>query len=184
MTYEEKYRPGRKGVYSESMRKPLTPLSAMFVILILTLSVKAGQKFDVKIIDRRDSQTGYSYVVPAHSTSVSNTSVDCSAGSGNVSCSGSTTTQGSSTPPHRIAYDVTGATLSLQLPDGRTTVVNCVSKYKMRGDYINRRSCRIPYITDLQAEFDGKNVKLRWPVSIDGKKFDSETYKILAVLDK
>jgi hypothetical protein len=37
---------------------------------------------------------------------------------------------------------------------------------------------------DIQAEFDGNKAKLRWLVSIDGKKFESETYKILAVLDK
>ena len=33
------------------------------------------------------------------------------------------------------------------------------------------------------AEFDGNNAKLKWVVSIDGKKLDSETYKILGVLE-
>jgi hypothetical protein len=36
----------------------------------------------------------------------------------------------------------------------------------------------------FQAEFDGDKAKLKWPVSIDGRKMQSETYKILAVLDK
>jgi hypothetical protein len=77
-----------------------------------------------------------------------------------------------------------GATFSLLLPDGRVAVVNCASKYKLKGDYINQRSCRMPLVDDIRVEFKGKNAKLIWPVSLDGKKFESETYKILAVLDK
>jgi hypothetical protein len=49
-------------------------------------------------------------------------------------------------------------------------------------DYINRRSCRTPMVNDIQAEFKGDNAKLRWPVSIDGKKTESETYTIIAIL--
>jgi hypothetical protein len=33
-------------------------------------------------------------------------------------------------------------------------------------------------------EFDGDKAKLKWPVSLDGKKNESETYKILAVVSK
>jgi hypothetical protein len=36
----------------------------------------------------------------------------------------------------------------------------------------------------FEKSFKGKDAKLSWPVSLDGKKFDSETYKILAVLPK
>ena len=36
----------------------------------------------------------------------------------------------------------------------------------------------------FQTEFNKDNAKLVWPVSLDGKKMESETYKILAVLDK
>jgi hypothetical protein len=77
-----------------------------------------------------------------------------------------------------------GATLSLQLPDGRVAVVNCVSKYKLKGDYINRRSCRAPLGDEIDAEFSGNSAKLEWIVSIDGRKKESETYKILGVLNK
>ncbi len=35
-----------------------------------------------------------------------------------------------------------------------------------------------------QAEFDGDKAKLIWPVSLDGKKTDSETYKVLGILPK
>jgi hypothetical protein len=42
----------------------------------------------------------------------------------------------------------------------------------------------MPLVSDIQAEFKGKSAKLIWQVSIDGKTFESETYKIIAVQDK
>jgi hypothetical protein len=39
-------------------------------------------------------------------------------------------------------------------------------------------------VNDIEAEFNGNKTKLRWSVSIDGKKIQSETYKILAILDR
>ena len=143
-----------------------------------------GQTMNVKVIQRQNNETGYSGYVPGHSSSSSNASVNCYGGSTNVDCSGTERTNGTYTAPREISYSVTGATLSLLLPDGRVAVVNCVSKYAPKGDYVNRRSCRMPLVNDIQAEFKGKNAKLIWTASIDGKKFDSETYKILAVLDK
>jgi hypothetical protein len=158
--------------------------SAVVVVCLASCISASAQKMDVKIIDRQSSETGYNYVVPGHSTSTSNSNLNCYAGSTNVNCSGATTTTGYTTAPRPISYSVEGATFSLLLPDGRVAVVNCVSKYKPRGDYINRRSCRTPLVNDIQADFKGKNAKLFWAVSLDGKKFESETYKILAVLNK
>lgn len=79
-----------------------------------------------------------------------------------------------------------GATYSLQLPDGRVAVVNCESKFAehMAGRAGNIRSCRMPIVDDIQAEFNGDKAKLSWPVRLDGKKLASETYRILAVLAK
>jgi hypothetical protein len=156
------------------------------IITLLTLSLPtyAAETLAVRIIDRQDSASDYTYVVPSTSNSTSNTNVNCSGNENNVNCSGTTLTTGTTAPPRRISYQVHGATLSLQLPDGRVTVVNCESKYKLRGDYINRRSCRMPLVENIQAEFDHDKAKLIWPVSIDGKKFESETYKILAIIDK
>ena len=37
-------------------------------------------------------------------------------------------------------------------------------------------------VDDIWAEFNGDKATLRWSVSLDGKKFDSETYKVLAVV--
>jgi hypothetical protein len=65
-------------------------------------------------------------------------------------------------------------------------IVNCESKFAehMAGPAGNRRSCRMPVVDSIQADFKGANAKLIWPVSLDGKKMQSETYKILGILDK
>jgi hypothetical protein len=42
----------------------------------------------------------------------------------------------------------------------------------------------MPLVDEIQAEFHGDNAKLEWIVSLDGKKKQSETYKVLAILDK
>jgi len=147
-------------------------------------AVCAAQDLGVKIIDRRDSATSYTYVVPARFSANSNSTANCFGSEDLVNCSGATQTTGSQTPARNVSYEVRGATFSLLLPDGRIAVVNCESKYAPRGDHINRRSCRIPIVDNIQAEFKGDKAKLRWPVSIDGKKTESETYKILGVLGK
>jgi hypothetical protein len=72
----------------------------------------------------------------------------------------------------------------LLLADGKVVIVNCESKYKMRGDYINRRSCRMPVVEEIEVEFSKDSAKLFWPVSLDGKKLESETYKIIGILNK
>ncbi len=40
----------------------------------------------------------------------------------------------------------------------------------------------MPIVDDIQADFKGKNAKLIWPASLDGKKKESETYTILGIL--
>jgi hypothetical protein len=42
----------------------------------------------------------------------------------------------------------------------------------------------MPIVDSITAEFHGDKAKLEWPVSLDGKKFQSETYKLLGVLEK
>jgi hypothetical protein len=175
--------------YSVCSRRTRSSFRGMAFGTLVALSTSyahqaSAQKMDVKIIQRQNGETSYSYVVPAHSTSSSNANVNCSGDSGTVNCTGSSTTNGYSSESRPISYSVTGATFSLLLPDGRIAVVNCVSKYKPKGDYINQRSCRMPVVDEIQAEFKGKNAKLLWPVSLDGKKLESETYTILGILAK
>lgn len=124
----------------------------------LLLAEKA-ERVTVKIINHQDSEQTYSYA-----TYFSN--------------SYATAAQSAA-----ANFQVSGATLTLQLPDGRTAVVNCAYKFAehMAGPIGNRRSCRVPLVDTIQAEFHGDGAKLFWPVSLDGKKLQSETYKILAV---
>jgi len=155
--------------------------------LILACAASASaQKLTVKILNRQDNETDYTYIVPGHFSSESNSNVNCNGSDSNVNCNGSSTTTGLSTPAMQVPFHVRGATFTLLLPDGRAAVVNCESKFKerMAGPRGNRRSCRMPLVDEIQAEFHGDNAKLEWVVSLDGKKTQSETYKILAILDK
>jgi hypothetical protein len=155
------------------------------LILVCAFSASA-QKLTVMILNRQDNDTDYTYVVPGHFNTQSSSSVTCYGGDSNVNCNGSTTTSGLTTPAAQVPFHVRGATFTLQLPDGRAAVVNCESKFKerMAGPRGNHRSCRIPLVDTIQADFHGDSAKLMWVVSLDGKKTQSETYKILAILAK
>ncbi len=159
---------------------------AIAALILVCATPASAQKLAVKIVDRQDNDTDYTYVVSAHWFSNSNTNVNCGGSDTNVNCNGSTNSTGTITPAHQVSYHVRGATFTLQLPDGRGAIVNCESKFKerMAGPAGNHRSCRIPLVENIQAEFHGDNAKLIWVVSLDGKKMQSETYKVLAILDK
>jgi hypothetical protein len=174
--------------------------SKLCAVLALGTVTVSGQKLNVKIIQRQISETGYTYQVPGHLRSTSDGNAICDANSyGNstdVNCHDSGITNTTITAPQTISYSVTGATYSLLLPDGRIAVVNCASTSGFASSFAAgaaaangssnsvavRRSCRTPLVDEILVEFKGKNAKLKWPVSIDGKKFESETYTILAVL--
>ena len=125
------------------------------LILVCATSASA-QKLDVKIIDRQDKEDEYDYAAVYNNVAVGK------------------------------SFKVQGATFTLQLPDGRLAIVNCESKFAehMAGRVGNRRSCRMPLVDSIQADFNGDKAKLIWPVSIDGRKMQSETYRILGVLDR
>lgn len=146
----------------------------------------------VSIVDRKTSDSSYTYVAPATITSTSRLNSSCSGSATsftpyttnvNVNCAGSARSDTVINPSRQYGYSVTGATFALKLPDGRHVLVNCESKYALRGDHINRRSCRMPLIDEIRVEFDGDKAKLMWPTSIDGRRTESETYKILAIFD-
>ena len=138
------------------MRKAL----AISLLVLGFASLTSAQKLSVKIVNREDQDSSYDYA-------------------GVYSIGGSTTASATT-------FHVTGATLTLELPDGRRAIVNCASKFAehFAGPAGNRRSCHVPLVEEIQAEFHGDSAKLSWNVSIDGKKSQSETYKILAVIDK
>jgi hypothetical protein len=125
------------------------------VIVGFTPSALA-QKLNVKVIDRQDKEDSYDYVAVYNNIAVGK------------------------------SFKVRGATFTLQLPDGRLAIVNCESKFAehFAGRVGNRRSCRTPLVETFEADFNGDKAKLIWPVSLDGKKMQSETYTILGILDK
>ena len=161
------------------MRKTVVALS----LCLFSLLCHATEKIPVKIIQRQINDNGYSNFVPGHAYSTANGSANCNSSGSNVNCNASATGYTTYTAPHEVSYSVTGATFMLLLADGRRAIVNCVSKYSPKGDYINRRSCRMPLVDSIDAEFKGNSAKLYWVVSLDGKKLESETYKILAILE-
>jgi hypothetical protein len=156
-------------------------------LVFVTLLAFAAETVEVVVLDRQNHDTNYTYVIPASSTSDARTNINCSGIANTVNCSSATSTTTNTTPAVTSSYQVRGATFELGLPDGRIAIVNCESKANMtdfsRMDQM-RRSCRVPLVNKMKAEFNGDKAKLSWSVSIDGKKFESETYKILGVLDK
>lgn len=156
-------------------------------ILALTFATSTfAEEVKVKIVDRQESDTDYSYVVPASFNSYSTVSANCSADDYSANCSAHGSTQAYTAPTHVIPVHVSGATLTLLLPDGRDAIVNCESKFAehFAGPRGNHRSCRVPLIADINADFHGDKAKLEWLVSLDGKKKQSETYRVLAILEK
>ncbi len=155
------------------------------VLSFTTLAIAADStRVSVKVVNRKDTDTDYSYQIPGHATSSSDINSNCLGSGSDVNCSGSGQINTVITAPRSVYMHLTGATFTLLLTDGRMAVVNCESKFQERfaGLNGNRRSCRVPLVDDLQAEFKGNGVKLFWPVSLDGKKVESETYKVLAVV--
>jgi len=129
---------------------------AGLILMCMCSASSSAQILNVKIIDRQDREDSYDYAAVYNNVAVGRT------------------------------FKVHGATFTLQLPDGRLAIVNCESKFAehMAGPAGNRRSCRMPVVDSIQADFKGANAKLSWSVSLDGKKMQSETYKILGIMDK
>lgn len=69
----------------------------LFTLLLACSAPVLAQKLSVKIINRQDSETDYSYVVPGYSNSQSNANVNCNNIGDSVNCNGSGTTTGYST---------------------------------------------------------------------------------------
>lgn len=165
------------------MRKPrLMGFGMAFLSLATSVTAANAQKLDASVLYRQDSDVNYYAVIPGYSSAATEGSPDCSLDPFSPACAG-TARAGSSIAPGDVAYNVVGTTVSLLLPDGRVAVLNCVNKYSAKGNYINRRSCGMPMVEHVQAEINGKSAKLKWAVGSEGKT-ESETYKVIAILDK
>jgi hypothetical protein len=173
--------------------KRIGTVTAMGSLALASIDAAPPQDLAVRIIDQQSNETHYSYVLPARSATNSTGGATCSGNAATVSCTGSAATTESSMPARAVSYNVSGATLSLLLPDSRIAIVNCESKAPgllkiavkvgTEGRSVaNRRGCRTPLVKDIHAEFDGDKPKLKWPVSLDGKTIETETYRILGIV--
>jgi hypothetical protein len=126
---------------------------ALFVSMPALIS---AQKMDVKLTHSQVIQNNLSGAIPG-------------------TCCG-----WSCTGPTPVSYNVEGAWLWLLMPDGRTAVVSRASKYQLKLDGVNSRSCRVPAVDRLQAEFEGTKVELIWQVlaGLDQWQPVSETYTL------
>src|SRR5690348_11197859 len=135
----------------------------LFLLLLPLITLTAGEKFDVKIVRRQDSASTYGFTVPGYSQTNTNANVNCSNFPNAVGCTGSATSTTTGQSAVSGSYEVRGATLALRLPDGRVAVVNCDSKTNWT-EWSNtnaHRSCRIPPLDDLSAEFSGNKATLK-----------------------
>jgi hypothetical protein len=160
---------------------PWVPAALALVFCALGVVSASAQKVEASVLNRQTSDTDYAAVIPGFSNPGSQSAADCTAATPQADCAANIP---SNIGSGELTYNVTGTTLALLLPDGRVAVVNCVSKYSPKGNYINRRTCGMPLVPSVQAEFKGKNARLEWPIGSNGKKTESETYKIVAMLEK
>jgi hypothetical protein len=154
-------------------------------MVVLTLAscapIAPAQKLEATVLYRQNSDVNYFAVIPGHTSPAAQNSPNCVLDPDPAECS----------PTHNellsaqgeVTYNVVGTTLSLLLPDGRIALLNCVNKYSSKGNYVNRRSCGMPMSEHVQAEINGRTAKLKWTIGPEGKN-ESETYRVLALLDK
>jgi hypothetical protein len=132
--------------------KCIAALILMSLALVSLAVAKDKERVTVQVTARNDSNVAYSYAFANGNYGVAQN------------------------------LNLRGATLTLVLPNGDSAVVNCTSKFQERfAGPGNVRSCHVPLVNEFQAIFDGDKAKLFWPTSLDGKKIESETYKIIAV---
>ncbi|HEX2713333.1 MAG TPA: hypothetical protein VHM88_14130 [Candidatus Acidoferrales bacterium] len=151
------------------------------VALLLALPVGAKKlKVPVRIVEQRESGQEFVISYPGYQ------SANCtgSAYGSQTYAVGQANCYGMSMPGGQRNYTVRGYALTLLLPDQRMVVVTCEKKTNWTEWSMNwYRSCRHPTTTTLDAEFNGDKAKLEWSVSLDGSKKQSETYKIVAILE-
>lgn len=143
---------------------------------IFSIQSAQAQRVDASVLYRQDSDVAYHAVIPGYSGPEADVTGACTLDPDPANCP-----SGDKTGP---MYTLIGTTLSLGLPDGRIAVVNCVDRHAAKGNYINRHSCGMPLGERVGVEFSGPSARLTWPVGSDGKKTDSEMYKVVAMLAK
>ena len=160
-------------------RSPWLVLWLSALSLAISSVSASAQKVPVNVLYRQDSDVVYHAVVPGYSGPNADITGACTLDPDPANCPDPK--QDVSGAP---VYNLVGTTLSLGLPDGRIAVVNCVSRHSANGNYINRHSCGMPLGERAEADFAGQSAKLSWTVGTDGKKTESELYRVVALLAK
>lgn len=144
-------------------------------------TVHASHSIVVTVVARHTGIDPYTFVVPGHLIVGSEST--CS-GERLATCRGSESVAAVHVTAPSGSFQVQGATLSLALPDGRVALVNCRSKLNggLSGFLYPYRSCREPWVNDIQAEFDGDKATLRWPAALDSRTMERETYRLLGII--
>jgi len=148
---------------------------------IFSIQSARAQKLDASVLYRQDSDVAYHAVIPGYSGPNADVTGACTLDPDPANCPAPRNSADTSAEP---TYTLIGTTLSLGLPDGRIAVVNCVDRHSTRGTYINRHSCGMPLVERVGVEFSGRSAKLSWPAAPDGKRTETETYRVVAVLAK
>ena len=137
----------------------------------------ANRFVTVTIVGVQGASSTFSGVVPGFSTGQAKGTATCIASGPIVNCAGGATASGFTIPPRAYEFAVEGATYALRLPDNRIVTVTCAYKETLS----SVRSCRRPMSMTLYAKFDGNKAKLIWPIGVDGKKTESETYNVVRI---
>ena len=158
-------------------------LGMAFLLIATSVQSVCAQKLEATVLYRQTSDSNYFAVIPGYTYTPDEGGTDCSLEPLSEACAAPSRTNGAIASQGEVAYNLVGTTLSLLLPDGRVALVNCVNKYSLKGNYINRRICEMPLVEHVEAELNGKSAKLKWPVGVDGK-IEAETYRIVTIFDK
>lgn len=163
------------------MRKsPWLALGLASLSFALSVASAAAQKVSASVLYRQDSDVLYHAVVPGYSGPNADITGACTLDPDPANCPDPQAGDAKGTP----SYMLMGTTLSLGLPDGRIALLNCVSRHSANGNYINRHSCGMPLTERVDAEITGQSARLSWMIGQNGKKTESETYRVVALLAK
>lgn len=161
-------------------KSPWLVLGLAALSLAFLVPSASAQKVEASVLYRQDSDNRYIAVIPGYTGPESDITGACLLDPDPANCPQMDVNGTNGTP----SYLVAGTTLSLVLPDGRVALVNCQSHYSYKGEYISRRNCGMPMVQQVEAVFNGRTAKLTWPSAQDGRKSESETYVVIAMLNK
>jgi hypothetical protein len=150
----------------------------MKALLLLLICVPAvAQKLHVKVLEHSVNGTPFTKFVPG--VSYSNGTTQANVNSYGNTATGTATSSGTSiyTPPHTVQVVVGHVDMVLLLPDGRRVAVSCDDHF-WGLTQAHQHYCKNPEVDEFEADFSGDKVKLKWGIGIDGKKTESETYRV------